>query len=43
MGMKEKAVEYGTLAKEMDPANERLSVNLLWYLGQNPIQKVDTE
>jgi len=33
MGMTEKAVEFGTMAKNMDPSNERLSVNLLYYLG----------
>ena len=43
MGMKEKAVEYGRLAKDMDPANERLGVNLLWYLGENPIAVKEEE
>jgi len=43
MGMKEKAIEYGKLAQAADPANERLGVNLLWYLGEKQIQNIDTE
>jgi len=32
LGLNDKAVEYGTIALEMDPDNERLKTNLNWYL-----------
>jgi glycosyltransferase involved in cell wall biosynthesis len=33
LGLKDKAAEYGQLAVNLDPQNERLVENLKWYLG----------
>lgn len=33
MGLKEKALEYGQIAVDMDPTNKRLAENLEWYKG----------
>ena len=37
LGMKEVAAEQGALAVELDPNNERLKENLLWFRGEKMV------
>lgn len=37
MGMKEVAAEQGAIAAELEPSNERLRENLLWFRGEKTV------
>lgn len=37
LGMKDIAAEHGALASELDPSNERLKENLLWFRGEKTV------